>query len=500
MKEALGKIKRFDAKYNVVTDLLLAFLAALIGCFLFATAYSPFFRIASYDFINKDSNFFYFAAQQILRGHKPYIDVYDHKGLYHLGITMLGILLGGRGGVLALETLNATCTLFLVLRTVRILCEGKQLPRLFALLAATVFTMSLCSGNMEGEWVMIYIAAMLLFFVKGIRNGESKWFYIGSIFMGLEIGVSFNCRPIDAFWCVAAAIYLLVDAIRKKTWKRFFLCAAIAFGAASIPFIIIWPIAAANGFLKEMIDAMYVHSFVYASRTGLVLDTWINRAVIAAVLAVFVFFYFIQRKEDKEIALFFLVLSIIGLSLLFVVARYPNYYWAGFPFYEITITFFLFSVAKHFRYGKINFKVFTGACGVVVATFTVILYSLYYGPGMLDFRYESNLLYQQQIVQAIPEEVRHTPGAVLAIETDCCVYEYGDIDPNYKYFSNQAWWAVDKPEIAAEFKAYLSGENKPQYLIVATMEEVETRYGQTIRDNYDRLAYENQKFSIWQAK
>ena len=499
MKSLWQKFSRFDGKYNIVIDLALALVVSFAACFLFGTGNSPLFRIASYDFINKDSNFFYFEAVQAIKGYKPYIDIYDHKGLYHLGISMLGVLMGGHIGILILEGINATITNFLVLRSVRMICENKPLPRLFCLVGAVTLTSVLCSGNLEGEWLMPYVATNLFFFIKGLRTNEVKYFYIGSFFMGLGVGVSFNSRPLDSFWCTAGAVYLFIDTLKKKTWKKLLLCALISIVGFLVPFLIIWPIAAINGFFNEMIDALYVHNIFYASRTNLVLDTWVNRAVIFGVAGLFVFFYFIQRKEDKEVAFYFLILTLVAATLLFLVARYPNYYWSGFPFYEITITYFLYTLRKRYKYGKANFRGFASLAAGCVSIWTVVLFVGYYGSGILDFRYQDNLLYRDQIVQTIPEEVRHSPGAVLGIEVDSCVYEYGEIDPAYRYFCNQAWWSIDRPEIAVDVKAYLSGSSKPQYVLFGKWDLAEEIYGETLRAHYEMLDVQNAKFSIWKA-
>ena len=83
--------------------------------------------------MNVDSNLFRYEASLWLAGRTPYLDFYDHKGLYHVAVDALGLLIGGgsRYGIFALEILVSCLNLYFLARSVRLI-EGhafKQVAR-----------------------------------------------------------------------------------------------------------------------------------------------------------------------------------------------------------------------------------------------------------------------------------------------------------------------------------------------------------------------------------
>ena len=55
-----------------------------------------------------------YDAKAILEGKTPYLEVFDHKGLYHIGVNILGLLINEAFGVFILEIIFQTITIFIV--------------------------------------------------------------------------------------------------------------------------------------------------------------------------------------------------------------------------------------------------------------------------------------------------------------------------------------------------------------------------------------------------
>ncbi|MCR4562249.1 MAG: hypothetical protein K5694_03495 [Bacilli bacterium] len=470
-------------------DILLSAFFAFFTCFFASTANSPLYGMSSYDYINLDSNYFYFEATQMLGGAKPYLNFYDHKGLYHLYIDCLGIIIGGRTGIWILEIVHAFISNLFLLKTVRLFEGSKFIHRAFAIVLVSGITSIIGSGNLEGEWMLPFVTIFIYHYTKAILgHDEDKSFLIGSFFMGLEVGLSINSRPLDAIWGVTGAIYMLVLCIKEKNFKRLLLNGGVALGACLIPCAIIWPIAASQGYFVQMMDAVFPHGMHYIIRNDYLLERGVHSIIIAVVMAVEVYLYFIQRKENKDLALYFLVTSLTAGVFYLIVAHSTNYYWAGLSFFALTLTYYLYCLSRAYDFTKWINKIAVMALITAEIIYTFVISLSYYGPGLYGFSYQKNVTIRDAIVNVIPEADRKKAGSVLAIDCDAVVYQYGSMNPNFIYPINQSWWAPDKPEIVQEVTNYLSSENKPTWVLMNNREETMKRYGEVVLANYNLVS------------
>lgn len=461
-KERFDKIKEKSPLY------LEALLFSFCACFFFSTSTSPLYLSSNADYINLDSNFFLYEASAWLKGQVPYLDFFDHKGLFHVAIDAFGLLLGGRIGVFCLQILAGFLGLIFLFKTIEALAPKRnELLLLAGVLYFALYTISPC-GNSEGEWMLPFVSAFFYFFVRGMKEESRKGIRLACFFAGLEVGFALNSRPLDALWGGVGVIAYFVYYLKKKWGIELLYDALLAIGGLLIPFVLFWPDAFIKGYAEVMFRSIFVDGFSYVPKgaSGEV-EVWINRGIILVVLAAEVFFYRYEKKKgDPAIALPFLIVSLLSSLLYLLVARYYSYYWSGYTFYILDGVYALSLIPPLGEKKLLLPKIAWPTLGSLVTLWALALVSLYYTVGLNDFSAKQARNVEAAVLR-IPEKERQSPGHVYALDCDPKVYTIGGFISQEKYFANQSWWSTFKSGVKDEVRAYLSSETKPRYVLVS---------------------------------
>jgi len=481
---------------------LLAFLFAFLSVLFFSTSTSPLYPLNNADFINLDSNLFLYEANLWIHGETPYLDFFDHKGLYHLAINALALLLGGRYMLFFLQILFGFVGVLFLFFAIELLAgEKKDLFLLAGFLYLSLYAMG-SSGNVEGEWVLPYVSLAYYYYLKGMKKGGLAPFRIASFFAGIEVGCSLNSRPLDAIWGGVIAVSFFVYALRRKAgWEIVFDALAAILGLA-IPFALILPFAFAQGYCGPMMVAIYSDSFSYVTHQAWEKSRWLNRLLILLVYLLGVAFYLIEKKKgDKGTALFFFLSASIAAPLYFLFARFTTYYWSGYTFYILNLVYAvsLFPLIKG-RKERSWAKIIMGFWALFASVWSITLVSLYYTSGFGNFSYASSKEIADFISTNISEDERQKKGNVFAIDCDAAVYTIGGITTTEKYLVNQSNWASFVPDVRSELLRYLSSADKPRYLLVGNDEETWANFGDIISPNYEATTLKTTAFSLYLSK
>lgn len=489
------------AKKSWLFDIVIAFFIAVISCLFASTSLSPLYPANNYDFINVDSNFFLYSASLLLKGKTPYLQVYDHKGLYHLAVDCLGLMMGGRYGVWALEIVFTFVAVLFLLRSVRLI-SGDSLKSYVAAAAFFLFfRISIGSGNIEGEWVLPFASLYFYFYVKAIEEKKDLYFLFGSFFMGLEVGLSLNSRPLDALWGGSGAICYLVYWIKHKKGQQLLWNVLLALGGCALPFAIIIPLALKGNYLSAMLEAIWRQNFSYIQRGDMPLTTWLTRLLIVGFLAVGMLNYFLEKKNHREkndLNEFFLSTTVITCVLYLPLMRYYSYIFSGITFYSLAMGYAVYSFEEPFK----KFSFGTALISLCLLAYTILnccLVGFYYGSGYEDFSFSQSKEIESQIIKTIPVEDRNAEGKVFALGCDASVYLDGGITVNERFFCNQTWWSVDNQEVIPEVEAYLSSSSRPTWLLVAEDADTQAAFGTVIADYYVTTTVKNAHFEIYRT-
>ncbi len=490
--------------------LFFAILFAVLSVIFCSTSTSFLYPKTNLDNIDIDSNYFLYSGYLLLEGRIPYLEIFDHKGLYHVAINALGVLLGGRYGVFFLQIVFNSVGLFFLFETIYRLGIKSRFYTFMAGLFYLVLRFSSMAGNQEGEWVFPFMAMGLYFFLPSLLNENKRDLYIGSLILGLEMGLSLNARPLDALAAGSLFIaYFVYWCHSCRDFKRLLIVVSLAIFGLFVPFFFIIPFAVRNGYLEIMFLAIFVQGGHYIDESLVSLERLLPILLIVLLFALTIFFYFHERKHkninqvlNEILFVHFLVFELVFL----LVFRYMDYLWVYYPSFIITFVLYLNGIKIEERLrGRRALLLGTSS---YVSLFVVVFLSIYYTSGAYLFGY-----YEQEKIEndisLIPYEYRRTPGAVYALGVDPGIYIVGEIEVGpCPYFAYQHWWLPNNSTVLPRINEYLGdSEEQPHYLLVSILEEEQKAlepFMEVVEENYVRQAPEylprwdnNQQFEIW---
>src|SRR5574344_164365 len=486
--------------------LLFGFFLALVAC----TAFSPLYPAENFSILDGDSNLFRYFGQLMLEGKTPYLDFYDHKGIYHLSIMALGLWLGrgSRYGIWFLNILCLSLDLYFLFRSCRLLSGSEISYRLFAVLFFGMLYVFDGEGGDEAEWMIPYIALFLYGYLRAISNQSPRWFLFGSFFMGLEVGCAFNSRPLDALWGGVGAIAYLVYYFRYCRNRDLLFNVLIALGGFALPFLIIYPIAYSHGFLSEMVYALFVQSSHYAIRLQLQFNlAWILLLVlILALLAFFVLSYRYENKkhpEDYPLNEFFLVYGVSAFLLLSLFCSSFHYFAPSFGFLALSFVHFFHSLPAPDLKRK-SLRIWSISVSSVGLAFALAIVLMYYAIPNAFFNYADSLEMEEGI-QAIQEADKKEGGdgrnnRIFGIDVDPIVYLTGNLRVDERYLAFTVNATMDNPNVADEIKAYLADSSRPEWVLYGDGEFIDGIYKTTVVTYYAESSIHSNHFTVYHAR
>lgn len=160
-----------------------------------------------------DSGIFLYFGQQILKGHIPYRDMWDHKGPVIYYINALGLFIGQGSirGVYVLEYLSLLCSLLLAYSvTAR---AFRSLPAFFSsVLLLFGFFYVIENGNFTEEFTLPLSFAALYLYWRSIDRG-TRWSLFYIFLVGVIFSISFLLRPNNAGVVVSIALLIFITGI-----------------------------------------------------------------------------------------------------------------------------------------------------------------------------------------------------------------------------------------------------------------------------------------------
>lgn len=463
-----------------------ALLFAFLACFFFSSSTSPLYPHTNIDLINLDSNFFLYEANVWNHGGTPYVDFFDHKGLFHIAIDAIGLRRGGRYGVFSLQILAGFLGLIFLFKAIRLLSPEEKGWIIFGGIAYfAMYTISPC-GNTEGEWMLPWVSAGFYYLVKGMKTSSLWDFRLGCFLAGLEVGFSLNSRPLDALWGGTMVVAYFVYYLRKKMGIELLYDALSAILGLALPFVLFLSIAYVGGYASLMLKSVFVEGLFYIREPLDSLDTWLNRGIILIVFILeFFCFRYERKKSDPLIAEFFFVASLVSALLYFVCARFYSYYWSGYTFYILNFIYAL-SLWTPKKLPAFSLpKKASLVLGSLITVWALTFLTLYYTCGLSNFSASNAQAIETTILNNIPETSRKEKGQVLAIDCDAGVYTVGGIISGEKYFANQSWWSLFMKDVKDSVNKDLLSSTRPSYLLVSENNPwTYDNFGEAIHQNY----------------
>ena len=420
----MKKIKEFIIKHPIITlivmSVLLGFLTILSGSTVSSLLYQN-FVIDNYV---KDGNMFYYIAKMISNGKTPYLEIFDHKGLYLFYYISLGYLMGGRVGLFFVEGVLMSLTYFFMILSLRELKTQKSLIFTFMLLFLAFHSVS---GQFPSDFELNlpFIALMTYFYSRGFNRQSDKDYLIGNAVAGIQAGIAINIRAVDTMVALGFVIGFFVICLRHKKIKEIFINAGVCLAAlifACLPALIH---SLTGGFAKEMYTSIILDNFKYVGTADSRLDSsQVACRILVITLAIIYFVPLIINRRKMISDEFWLSIAegIVVFLIQIIVAFYPHYVFIILPFYFVVVTRSVSLFFKEEKKWHLAFK---------IPSAMIALASLMFLPMLYNISLKGN---EQKIInevkENIPEEDRKN-GHVLGIGISAAIYLNCDIDAGY---------------------------------------------------------------------
>ncbi|WP_125605455.1 hypothetical protein [Lapidilactobacillus bayanensis] len=200
----------------------------LIVIFSFRT--SPLSNILSAH----DSTMFMYFGKAMNSDKTPYLDMFDHKGIFLFWIQQVASSIGGSNyslGVWIIECLFFAIFMFFVFKICLLLTKDIVVSSVsFLLLLGTIIS-SFNGGNLSEEYAIVFISIAFYLFTKIIIENKQTNF---SLFLiGATGGITFFIRSnMIALWLVYC-LALLVIGLVEKAIARYYGKSCLSFLAVS---------------------------------------------------------------------------------------------------------------------------------------------------------------------------------------------------------------------------------------------------------------------------
>ena len=307
---------------TVIICALMSMLVVLTACSLASFLYP---NIAMQPYYN-DPATFVIMGKSMAMGKIPYVEIFDHKGLYIFYITFLYAYLG-KFWIFLFMSLCMTVSLVFFVSALKELELNNR-----TILVGSMFFMGLYIffAQFPGDADLIVMVGMLMlyFYIKGYKRNNDTYHLIACILAGVSAGIAMNIRPSDAMLGFAFMVFYLVKRILEKKIGIMLRDAALCLVALALTALPAYIHAYSGHFLNEMVDAVFLSNFKYLGSASdkSVLLVWLSRAIVVGIFGGLILLWFFKHKEYKlEETMFILIISGILLVIQFAIALFAHY-------------------------------------------------------------------------------------------------------------------------------------------------------------------------------
>lgn len=490
---ALSPIKIFKIRFPHLFIGIVSFVVSLLIALFIYTNTSPIYADYISSSATSDSLFITYCGRMLLEGKTPYVDFYDHKGLYLWWVSALGQWIGGRVGFWILEFLFTYLTSFILLETVYI----KRKDSIFSLLMAGAIHSTVAfldfGGGSEGEFILPFIALSLYFYVKGFKDNSLRWLYIASLIAGVEMGISLNSRPLDGIFggalCVGYFALFLKNDRKPMHLIHNIIASLIGLIASILPFFIV---SMVGGYFPLMMKSIYLDSGSYILAKAQLLDRIVGYIFLAASLAIAITLYIFSRKKDSPLPLFlFISYSVIFIAMAFLM-RYSHYLIGLLPMLSITLILFFFK-EEDGKAIRITSYVLSFLLSVAALVMTMGYYANFLP--IWDYSYSYTERFKKDL-SYIPEECS---DSILAINVSPAAYALLNASSPSPYFVNQDSWSTFNTDIIPSIKdtldLSLTDIKHPETVLLNPESEKYDTYLTMLDTYYEKFLYPDASYS-----
>ena len=373
-----------DNKLRKLFPYLICFLVAfvtILSCSCITSFVYPKMPLSPYY---NDGATFYLLGEGMAKGYTPYVEIFDHKGLYIFYYTAIAGVMG-KFGIFVIQVILMTVVEISIYKAMKLFTESWKLVAASMALFSVLYAFSAQTPG-DADLELPFVTIMVYFYLRGIKNESFKDLMFGNICAGISAGIALNLRVSDAILPFAFVCFYAYYAISQKKIAYLFRDAGIVLGIiiilTAIPFIH----ALSGGFFNDMVNAVYLDNlrYIFTAHDRQGGTTIASRLMLATILALFVILMILKNnKLEKKDIIFISVTAGISFLFEFIIAFYLHYLIILFSFIA-TITFRL--IAEYQNRPKVqNISFFTlVAFSIASMLYNPIMYAVNYQTAVND--------------------------------------------------------------------------------------------------------------------
>lgn len=428
----------------------------------FCAGTSPFI-----DNMSTDSSVFFTIGRSMVAGKVPYLDLFDHKGLYIYFINYLGALVSENTsiGMFFVEYLFLLADVIICFEISKkfIREEIKSLFVSVAMLALFLNYFTYQGGNFVEVYALTFQLVSFWIIVLYMEKKEKEHPPIHMFIHGVCFGIVFFLRANMIMMWGGIALPIIITLLLNHKIKNAIL--NILFGIAGVLVGVAPPLmyTVINGSFLEMINQSIVFNIKYSKNGNIVLNM-LNSFTNVVFLGIFlmtlisVLIILFSKSIPRNIGIIFMCSWIFSMiSVTYVEIKWGHYYENMIPFFIPLIIVIVDRI--NFNY-LLRRKVLIAGLLCVSMVFSVFL----------NFRTISKLFlntnskYIKQSVKVISEKYKELPekeGSVLVTNNLSICYNEFDVIPEEKYFYIPfISYDIYPDAIDAQKESILEGRNK----------------------------------------
>ena len=468
-------LNKFESKHPIIYLVVVAFIfgfITILSCSCITSFLYP--QMSGYVYYN-DALVFCELGKSMVQGYKPYVDIFDHKGLYIFYYTAIGGILGIKG-VMIVQVLLISIVFAFIYKSLKIYTNDKLLifSALFffgALYAFTGQTPNDCDLELPFITIMIY------FYLLGIKDNDYKKFMYGNIALGIATGIAFNLRMSDALVPFAFVCFYAYKSIKDKQVKYIFRDAGIVIGLILLMSIPPFVHAYFGGFFDDMVQSVYLNNFKYITTTGMRRDgvPMVAYILLPIIAGLFILLTILKRKELTIDDRIFIYVT-MGVSFLveLVIAFYPHYLIVLYS-YLVIILGRLISLYVKTEENKARKPILIGLASIFVI-------SLFFNPTIYAVNYQKDMNTINYINNTVTDEDKD--GHILIFGPPA-LYELTGIRINYGDFTCQTNHVLISERYSTENLIKFLNSEECHYYMVSPVNSI---FLDTVE--FDRASYE----------
>ena len=475
--------------FNAIT-ILCSVVAAIVTIFFASSIASPIYQTFRSDGFDNDPQYFLYIGRLMSTGQKPYIDIYDHKGLYIFYYYYLVNFLGGKIGLFILELFLYSTFYYFFAKTIRELFNKNVKITVICGLFFFIVMTFVFQGGADLDLQLPFIGALLYFYTKGIKNEDFKSLMIGNIIAGLLAGLDINLRMSDAIVPFSCVVFYAYYAIKKKKLNYALRDAGLCLAALITMCIPPMILAATGGYFKEMMSTLFSSNASYVFSKRFVLNHSQISAYLMLLIALpllVVSLIFLRKKIEKEEWMFYVISCAIVYPFEVLICLFPHYFMPMLPFLII----YFARVVNEINFVKVHEKVHNGVLIACIATsvFAAVLYPVYY--------YATGLYAKDKAIQAYIEQETGITAAkadgneksfnnMFAIDYGISFYLNSNFTTKVKYFSSQSWRFSFEDDVMDEMIRYITA-GEIQYVVTRDYSTMNDTYKKTVDEILEKV-------------